>query len=86
VSRAKLGIARCLRALRRILYATDDDTESDAEEEPETNDDDPMKEWVFKACMAVFDDYLGDEGWQRGSYQLVVIDAEKESMSWEADG
>ena len=45
-----------------------------------------MKERVFKACIAVFDDYLGDEGWQRGSYQLEMIDAEKESMSWEAVG
>jgi len=44
----------------------------------ETNDDDPMKERVFKACMAVFDNYLGDEGRQRGSHQLEKIDAGKD--------
>jgi len=41
----------------------------------ETNDDDPMKERVFKDCMAAFDKRLGDEGKQSGSYQLDKIDA-----------
>jgi len=41
----------------------------------ETNDDDPMNERLFKDCMAILDDYLGDEGKQCGSYQLDKIDA-----------
>jgi len=74
---------RCMWKLRGILYTNDDDIEAfiDAGGEPmtqETNDDDPKKEGVFKECMVVIDDYLGDEGRQRGSYQLAQIDAGKD--------
>jgi hypothetical protein len=41
-------------------------------------DDDPMKERVFGACMAVLDNYLGDEGRQSGSYQWEKINAGKD--------
>ncbi|KIX02535.1 uncharacterized protein Z518_08476 [Rhinocladiella mackenziei CBS 650.93] len=71
---------KCTRDLRRVLYKRnyDEDTSSSSEGEltnlEETNDDDPMKERLFKDCMAVFDKYLGDEGEQSGSYQLDKID------------
>jgi hypothetical protein len=74
----------CIWALRRILYEKKDDTEAlvTAGIEPmmlqETSDDDPMKERVFGACMAVLDNYLGDEGRQSGSYQLEKINAGKD--------
>ncbi|KIW99755.1 uncharacterized protein Z518_10683 [Rhinocladiella mackenziei CBS 650.93] len=71
---------KCTRGLRHILYKRnyDEDTSSSSEGELtnlETNDDDPMKERLFKDCMAVFDKHLGDEGKQSGSYQLNKIDA-----------
>ncbi|KIX05596.1 uncharacterized protein Z518_06468 [Rhinocladiella mackenziei CBS 650.93] len=74
----------CTWDLRHVLYKQDydEDTLSSSEEEPTdfegTNDDDPMKERLFKDCMAVFDKHLGDEGKQSGSYQLDKIDARED--------
>ena len=55
---------------------TDDKT--DGEMDDEKNNDDPMEEGVFRECMAVLDDFLGDEGKRRGTYQLKKIDAGEE--------
>ncbi|KIX01217.1 uncharacterized protein Z518_08942 [Rhinocladiella mackenziei CBS 650.93] len=80
---------KCARNLRRVLYKRDydEDALSSSEEEltdfEDTNDDDPMKERLFKDCMAVFDKYLGDEGEKSGSYQLDKIDAGEDPEEWE---
>jgi len=67
-----------------VAYATEAQALIAAGTKPmpqETNDDDPKKEGIFKACMVVIDDYLGDKGRQKGSYRLEKIDAGKTQKS-----
>ncbi|KIX09839.1 uncharacterized protein Z518_00920 [Rhinocladiella mackenziei CBS 650.93] len=72
----------CIWDLRGILYGQNYDEnvlrrsrKGLTNPKKEDDDDDPMKERLFKDCMAVFDKYLGDEGKQSGSYRLNKIDA-----------
>ncbi|KIX01031.1 uncharacterized protein Z518_10097 [Rhinocladiella mackenziei CBS 650.93] len=70
----------CTWDLRHVLYKGDYDEDDfrrgrkGRRDLEDTNDDDPMKERLFKECMTVFDMHLGDEGNQSGSYQLDKID------------
>ncbi|KIX08775.1 uncharacterized protein Z518_03432 [Rhinocladiella mackenziei CBS 650.93] len=72
----------CIWDLQTILYERTHDKnrlrhkrKMPTNPKKENDDDDPMKERLFKDCMAVFDKYLGDQGKQSGSYQLNKIDA-----------